>query len=98
MYFLFFLRGRSATCTYPIGLVIGLLFRLGLRILIVSLKLNVSPIAPCSAILAAILAFLIAFALGRVIFTLYTLIYICLLRRKTQSVLWTQFLFLKDVT
>src|SRR6266513_1096586 len=33
---------------YPIGLVIGLLFRLGPRILIVSLELNVSPIAPCS--------------------------------------------------
>src|SRR5437773_3734951 len=39
---------ESATCTYPIGLVIGLLFRLGPRILIVRLELNVSPIAPCS--------------------------------------------------
>src|SRR5438477_5369183 len=43
-----------ATCTYPIGLVIGLLFRLGPRILIVSLELNVSPIAPCSIVLLSL--------------------------------------------
>src|SRR5437667_10977440 len=39
-------------CTYSIGLVIGLLFRLGPCILIVSLELNVSPIAPCSTFLS----------------------------------------------
>jgi len=32
-------------CTYPIGLVIGLVFRLGLAIFISSYQLNVSPIA-----------------------------------------------------
>src|SRR5438477_11199885 len=37
-------------CTYSIGLVIGLLFRLGPHILMVSLQLNVSLIAPCSTL------------------------------------------------
>jgi hypothetical protein len=39
---------KTATCTYPIGFIIGLVFRLGLRVLIGSFELNVSPIAPCS--------------------------------------------------
>src|SRR5947207_1790583 len=40
--------GINATCTYPIGLALGLVFRLELLIFIVSFELNVSPIAPCS--------------------------------------------------
>src|SRR5436190_18797585 len=46
--FFFFKRGRSATCTYPIGLAIGLVFRLEPHIFVVSFELNVSPIAPPS--------------------------------------------------
>ena len=38
-------------CTYPIGLVTGLLFRLEPCIQIASFELNVSPIAPPSIIL-----------------------------------------------
>ena len=47
-HFFFFKRGRSATCTYPIGLAIGLVFRLEPHIFVVSFELNVSPIAPPS--------------------------------------------------
>ena len=49
--FFFFKRGRSATCTYPIGLAIGLVFRLEPHIFVVSFELNVSPIAPPSTLL-----------------------------------------------